>query len=53
MIRHTAPRPAFDIYDDLMAISRIEASITLSDRRRAPEVKDFSRLARAIPGLKL
>jgi len=53
MIRRSTPRPAFDLYEDLLAISRIEASITLADRRRIPEVQDYTRLARAIPGLKL
>ena len=53
MIRRTAPRPAFDLYDDLQAISRIEASLNVTDRRRAPEPRDFSRLAKVIPGLKL
>ncbi len=52
MIRPTASRPAFDLYDDLLAISRIEASITLADRRKTPVVHDYTRLARYVPGLK-
>lgn len=53
MTRPAPKRPPFDLYEDLMAIARIEATITLSDRRKAPEIRDFSRLARHVPGLKL
>lgn len=54
MIRPTETRAAaFDLYDDLMAISRLEASIGLARRHNAPAVKDFSRLARYVPNLKL
>ena len=36
-------RPAFDLYEDMLAIARIEAS--LAERPKAP-VRDFSKLAR-------
>ena len=54
MIRPIEPRAAaFDLYDDLMAISSIEASITLRRRHNAPAVRDFTRLARYVPNLKV
>lgn len=54
MIRPTEPRAAaFDLYDDLMAISSIEASISRTRRHNAPAVKDFTRLARYVPNLKI
>jgi len=54
MIRPTEPRAdAFDLYDDLMAISSIEASIGLGRRHKAPAVRDFTRLARYVPNLKI
>ncbi|MCW1933320.1 hypothetical protein [Pararhodobacter zhoushanensis] len=53
MFRQDTARPALDLYDDLMAITRIEATITLGDRRKAPKVQDYSRLARHLPGIKL
>ena len=46
-------RPAFDLYDDMMAIARIEASLTLADRRKAPVIRDFTKLARFLPDYKL
>jgi hypothetical protein len=53
MIRPVEPRASFDLYDDLMAISRLDATIGMSRRHNAPPVKDFSRLAKFVPGLKL
>lgn len=46
-------RPAFDLYSDMMAIARIEASLTLADRRKAPVIRDFTKLARFLPDYKL
>ncbi|WP_168192128.1 hypothetical protein [Pararhodobacter marinus] len=54
MSRNPTTRPALDIYDDLMAISRIEASMAVKERRnRAQAPRDFSRLGRYLPGIKL
>ena len=53
MFRKDTARPAMDLYEDLMAISRIEATMTLADRRKAPKVQDYTRLARHLPGLNL
>ncbi|MCB1391542.1 MAG: hypothetical protein KDK12_20755 [Rhodobacteraceae bacterium] len=53
MQRPIENRDGFDLYDDLMVISRLEASIGASRRRNVPTGKDFSRLAQFVPGLKL
>ncbi|MBN8293867.1 hypothetical protein JI664_17990 [Rhodobacter sp. NTK016B] len=53
MNRTQTNRPALDIYDDLMAISRIEASMAVKTRRKAQPAKDFSRLGAYLPGIKL
>lgn len=54
----TAPRrpeaaPAFDLYEDMMAIARIEASLAATRRHNAPPVRDFTRLARFLPDYKI
>jgi hypothetical protein len=53
MARPLTERPVFDLFDDMMAIARIEAAITSADRRKAPMVRDFTRLARFLPDYKL
>ncbi|WP_417628060.1 hypothetical protein [Pararhodobacter aggregans] len=53
MTRIPAPRASFDLYDDLMAISRLDATISASRRHNAPAVKDFNLLAKFVPGLKV
>lgn len=46
-------RPATtDFYTDILTIARIEAALNVADRRKAPEVRDFTRLARYVPGLR-
>ena len=52
MIRLAAPRPAFDLFEDMMAIARLEAAITNADHRKAPAPRDFTKLARYVPGLR-
>lgn len=55
--RFAVPRPAlphtrtpdFDLFDALMEIARLDASLTR--RTRAPADRDFSRLARYLPGI--
>lgn len=46
-------RPAFDLYEDMMAIARIEATYAQSRRHNAPALRDFTKLARFLPDFKL
>ncbi len=52
MIRRPAECPDFDLYEDLLAIARLDASITRPDRRKAVPVRDFARLAGYLPALR-
>ncbi|MCA2010696.1 hypothetical protein [Pararhodobacter sp. CCB-MM2] len=53
MPRPFPTRSKFDLYDDLMAISRIETSMNSTTRRKTREISDYSRLQRFIPNLKV
>ena len=53
MIRQTAPIAGFDLFEDMMTIARLEAAITMADHRKAPAPRDFTRLARYVPGLRV